>query len=137
MNHLTLPFKEPYRTNTIRLLAISVILLILSLIIGISDNLPGIIVCYSGMIVFVLTFTHHWRNAKPYLLLLISSLIGFLAFAVLHNVFYGIQKAAGDIFIITPLLEILHVVFFLLALFLFPPGVLVGLMGSIILIIKK
>ena len=89
-------------------------------IIGIADNLPGILLCYAGIISIVYAFIHHWKKRKNYVTLLVASVIGFIVFAILHNV----MEAVG--------VEIIGAGFFLIAMFVCPVTFLIGLAGTLI-----
>ena len=110
-------------------LALGVISLVLAAIIGISDNPPGLILSFLGSVFFVLAFTHNWQKPKPYTILLIASLAGFVLSVILHNVFEVVGKET--------FLELVGVFFFLLAIFLCPAGVIVGGIGSLIKLYKQ
>ena len=106
-------------------LAGSVIFIIVALIVGIDDNVPGIILLFISSILLVLAFTHNWNRPKPYVLLIIFSLVGFVVSTILHNVFEAI---GGE----RTFFGIVGALFFLVALFLCPAGLLMGIIGSII-----
>ena len=110
-------------------LALGVISLVLAAIIGISDNPPGLILSFLGSVFFILAFTHNWQKPKPYIILLIASLAGFVVSVILHNVFEVVGKET--------FLELVGVFFFLLAIFLCPAGVIVGGIGSLIKLYKQ
>lgn len=110
-------------------LMLSAISMIAALIVSISDNPPGIILSFMSSILFVLIFTHNWKKPKPYIILIISSVLGFVIFAVLHNVFEVIGKGT--------FWEVIGAFFFLLAIFLCPAGIIIGILGSIITAIKN
>jgi hypothetical protein len=110
-------------------LVLSALSMIAALIVSISDNPPGIILSFMSSILFVLAFTHNWKKPKPYIILLISSVFGFVLFAVLHNVFEVIGKGT--------FWEVIGAFFFLLAIFLCPAGIIIGIVGSIITAIKN
>ena len=78
-------------------------------------------------------FMHRWRKVWEYLILLGASVIGFAVGVVLHNVFYGFGKVTADITVLHYLFEFLHVAFFLIAIFVCPAGLLVGVVGSIVM----
>ena len=115
MKDLNMQVTKSNRKLTFTFLALSIILLLIAFIIGISDNPPGILLCFAGIIALILVFIHRWRKAKSFLILLIASIIGFLLFAVLHNVMYGLEKMVVDIIILSQLLKFLDVLFFLIA----------------------
>jgi hypothetical protein len=102
----------------------------MSLIIGIDDNPSGIIVFFLGSIVLVVAFTHNWKKAGSYLLLGIFSIAGFAVSVLLHNVFEAIG-GEGTIF------GIVGAIFFLIALFICPACLVVGIVGSIVKALKK
>jgi hypothetical protein len=136
-NLLKLPGNKSNRKVTFTFLAISIILLVIAFIIGISDNPPGLLLCFIGVVALILVFVHRWRKAKNYLILFVASIIGFAVFAVLHNVMYGLEKLAMDIIVLSQLLRFLDVLFFLLAIMVCPPGILVGVVGSIVFYFKN
>ena len=110
-------------------LLLSLISIVAAMIVSIPDNPPGIILSFIGSILFVLAFTHNWKKPKPYIILLISSVFGFVLFAALHNVFEVIGKGT--------FWEIIGGFFFLLAIFLCPAGIIIGIVGSIITTTKS
>ncbi|MFW9952196.1 MAG: hypothetical protein ACFFKA_18910 [Candidatus Thorarchaeota archaeon] len=116
--------------NTFVYLAVSIILIIAALIIGIDDNPPGIIVFFLGSIALILVFTHNWKKAKPYLFLMLFSLLGFIISAILVNVF---ETAGGE----GTFLGIFTAMFFIITLFISPAGLIVGIVGSIVYTLKK
>lgn len=63
-------------------------------------------------------------SLKKFLLLTGASAVGFLPFVVLHNAVYGLFGVEESFF-------------FILAVFVCPLGFLVGVIGTIVLIIKK
>jgi len=115
--------------STMLFLAGAAVALAAALLVGISDNLPGVALLYVAVTSLVLAFTHRWRVTKRFVILLVASLIGFPLAAVLHNAFYALGELAP---VIKPATEALHVVFFLVALLLCPAGVLVGAVGSLV-----
>ena len=120
-------FKEK---STYVYLAVSIILIVVALIVGIDDNPPGIIVFFVGSIVLVVAFTHNWKKAGSYLLLGVFSMAGFAVSVLLHNVFEAIG-GEGTI------LGLVGAMFFLIALFICPACLLVGIVGSIVKALKK
>lgn len=104
-------------------LALGIISLVIAAIVGIEDNPPGIILCYLGCIFFMLAFIHNWKKPKPYVILLITSVLGFPVFVILHNFLDYLAKG-------TPF-EAVGAFFFLAALFFSPVGAVIGIIGSI------
>jgi hypothetical protein len=110
-------------------LLLSAVSIAAAMIVSIPDNPPGIILSFIGSILFVLAFTYNWKKPKPYIILLISSVFGFVLFAVLHNVFEVIGKGTFG--------EVVGGSFFLLAIFICPAGIILGIAGSIVTAIKN
>jgi len=106
--------------------------LIAAFIVGISDNLLGIGLCYIAAISIILAFVHTWRKVKLFLLLLGASLVGFGVFVVLHNLFYGLGQMAANIIVLKQFLEFSHAIFFIISIFVCPAGFLIGVVGSVV-----
>jgi nitrogen fixation/metabolism regulation signal transduction histidine kinase len=121
------------RTTRVALLAIFLASLAGALFIGVADNPPGIVLLYVASAAFILTFVHTWRDSKRFVILLIASLVGLIVFAVLHNVFYGLADATADNGLLHHLMTALSVLFFLLAILVCPPGILIGGIGTALL----
>ena len=109
--------------------------LIAAFIVGISGNLPGLLLCYLAAISIILAFVHSWRRVKYFFILLSASLVGFFVFVVLHNVFYGLGQMAADTNILAQLLDFFHAIFFIIATLVCPAGFLIGVVGSVVTII--
>jgi hypothetical protein len=130
---------HPYTNRRNLLISISLliaggVLILVASLIGVSDNLPGIILCFLGVISLIFAFIHHWRKAKSYQVLLIVSFAGLFVFIILHN----LLEAAGQYFVNSHLLlshffNFISVIFFLAAVFVCPFTILIGLAGFIIL----
>jgi len=91
-----------------------------------------------GVTLIVLTLKERIEGAsKKFLLLTGASAAGFFVFVFLHNAFYAISTVTGDIMILNYLIEGLGVVFFITAVFICSLGFLTGMVGSIVLFIKK
>ena len=128
---------QQLRWSTLALLVIGGALLAAGLAVGINDNPPGIVLVYLAVSAWIAAFVHRWRRVKSFLILLVASLVGFLVFVVLHNLFYGLAEMASDIVGLVQVLQFLHVVFFLIALLGCPPGVLIGAVGSVVLALSR
>jgi len=111
-------------------------LVISAILVGVSDNLPGIVLCYLAAITLIIAVTRTWKRTKLFLILLGASVGGFIVFVVLHNVFYGLTILTSHISALSHLMEVFHVAFFIIAVFLCPAAFLVGVIGSIVLAIK-
>jgi uncharacterized membrane protein len=106
-------------------------------VIGIEDNAPGILCAFIAAVALVLAFVHPWRTPKQFSLLLLGAVLCFVIFGVLHNVFHGIAGNMENAVVLPKLLEGLGVAAFLLAVLVCPPAVIVGLVGSVTMLIRK
>lgn len=112
---------------------IGCLLLIMAFIIGIEDNLPGILLLYFGTISLILTFVHKWREFKKFKILTLISIIGIPVFVVLYNLLYGLSKMSAEIILLSSFLNLLSGLSFLLAIIVCPAGLLIGLVGAVII----
>ena len=74
---------------------------------------------------------------KKFLILVGVSSAGFFISVFLHNAFYALGIIASQIIVLRYLMEALNVAFFIIAIFLCPLSFLVGVVGSIVLFIKR
>jgi len=74
---------------------------------------------------------------KKFLILTGASAAGFFVFALLHNIFYGLEQVTGHITILSYLIKAFEVIFFLIAIFACPIGFLIGVIGTIVMFSKK
>ena len=125
------------RKTTLILAAIFCALVLAAILVGVSDNIPGIVLCYLAASIPVIALTHIWRELKKFLILLGASIGGFFVFVLLHNGFYALGIVANHITVVRHLAEAFSVASFCIAVFLCPPAFLVGAVGSIVLTIKR
>jgi hypothetical protein len=81
---------------------------------------------------FLLAVVHRWRSPRKFLFLAAGSALGFVVFALLHNVFYALGELSAASPVLVAACEALHVSSFLLAVAACPVGVLVGLAGALV-----
>ncbi|MEA3286126.1 MAG: hypothetical protein U9Q77_01940 [Candidatus Marinimicrobia bacterium] len=125
------------RDRTIPLIGAGIILMVIAFFMGISDNIPGIVVAFAGMTLIVFAFLHHWREARLFGTLFAVSVISFPVLVLLHNIFDGINQNIGTIPILNQLLSGLAVMSFLGAIFLAPAGILIGLIAGLFYLVKS
>jgi len=113
-------------------IAAGCIALAAGLLVGVSDNPPGLLLVYLACASFVLALTHRWRTVRSFVILLTVSLVGFLVAVVLHNLLYALGEVAKEVPAVQTVAEALHVAFFLIAVLLCPVGVLIGGVGGLI-----
>jgi len=136
-NIFNILFNEDNRKTTVILFSVSIVFIFFALIIGIDDNPPGILLIYLGSFALILTFIHHWRESKKFLILFVLSIFGAIIFGILHNLFDGLQIMTGEIIVLSQILVFLSVTSFLIALIVCPSGMLIGAFGSIAFYFKN
>jgi len=100
--------------------------------------LPFIIFSLLGIVLIFLTLKQRVAGTlKKFLILTGSSAAGFFVFVFLHNMFYGLAIITNQIPILSFIMEILHIAFFIIAIFICPLGFMIGAIGSIIIFIKS
>lgn len=125
------------RVRTFILLAICGLLAVAAAIVGISDNLPGILLAYLAATALVLAFVHPWRTVNPFRRLLYVSILGFVLFAILHNLFEAMAWNLGDPSLVRALLEGVGAALFLIATLVCPPALLIGVLGLVVISIRS
>lgn len=99
---------------------------------------PFIVFSLLGLALTFLTVKEKIEGTlKKFLILTGVSSAGFFVSVVLHNAFYALGIIASQIIVLSYLMEALSVAFFMIAIFVCPLGFLVGVVGSIVLFIKK
>jgi hypothetical protein len=117
-------FSRTHWKGTLLLLAICGALAAAAGVVGIDDNLPGQSLAWLSAIALVLAFVHPWRTSRRFLLLTGASALGLVVFAVLSAVMENAGIVGGG-------------AFFLLALFLCPAGLLVGIIGAVVTVVTS
>lgn len=91
-----------------------------------------------GMALIWLTLKARVAGAlKKFLILTGAPAVGFPVSVLLHNAFYGLGIMAEHITVLRYLMEVLHIAFFILAIFVCPLGFLVGAVGSVVILIQR
>ena len=126
------------KTKTLVLLAVCGLLTIASVIVGIDDNPPGVILAFLAGVAFVLAFTHPWRTVKKYLLLFLAAIAGFVLFIILNIVTDSIAgNPATSTAILnllqTPAIDALSLIFTMV----FSAVLIVGAIGSLVLFMRS
>jgi hypothetical protein len=125
------------RTLTFVFLAICCASATAAVVVGISDNPPGILLAFGAATALILAFVHSWRTAKQFRLFLYASVLGLVIFGILHNVFEALASKAASAGALQSLLQGLGVAAFFLALLICPPAILVGAVGSVVMFIRN
>ena len=112
--------------------SVSVALLISAFIVGVGDNVPGLVLCYLAVAVLFVALVRNWRDLKKFLILMGASFAGFFVSVLLHNLLYGLimVKLLGRPDLDEPF-------FFLVAVLICPVGFLIGAAGSAVIFLKR
>jgi uncharacterized membrane protein len=65
-NHFVTLFDPTHKKTTVILIIIALLLIAVSLIWGLTDNLPAIAMIFAGIIVFCFSIIHPWKNTTYY-----------------------------------------------------------------------
>lgn len=124
--HFISLFDRSHRKTTVSLLLSSFILIIISQIIGISDNVPGILLLLAGMILLFYSLVHPWKNKKNYSIMawIFTGIIALLFLIITFFAQIGhpelIDKYIGE--------TAAMVIVFLICI----PGIIVGIYGTFV-----
>jgi hypothetical protein len=127
--HIMTLFDAAHLKKTILLFAIAVLFIIISSVVGISDNFPMIAMLLTGLILLFFSVLHPWKEAFNYGILAIVC-IGIIGLEVAGISILAkmdktefLDKNEGIVWIITGIFCI--------------PGLLVGMIGAIICSVRK
>jgi hypothetical protein len=100
--------------------------------------LPFIIFSLLGAtLLFLVTKSKIKGKHRKLLILTGVSAVGFFIGILLHNFLYALAVVSGHIIILKYLFEFLHVVFFIVAVVVCPLGFAIGVISTIVILIKK
>jgi len=100
--------------------------------------LPFIIFSLLGIVLIFLTLKRKIKGTLRKLLLLTgASAAGFFIFVFLHNAFYALGIVTSHIAALNYLMKVLHVVFFIIAIFVCPLGFLIGTVSVIVIVTRR
>jgi|ERR1035437_1433857 hypothetical protein len=112
---------------TISLFTIAVLLILISDIVGITDNLPMIAMLLTGIILLFFAVLHPWRKSGNYgilvLVCVVILLMEMLAIHILASMHLNKYLSEGIVMSV--------------AFFICVPGILVGIIGAIICAVRK
>ena len=126
------------RKMTLILLAICGLLAIAAVVVGIDDNLPGILLAFLAATAFVLAFVHPWRTARKFMFLLLASILGFVLFIILNIILDTVAQNPANTGTLQDLLdssaiEALSIIIIMIC----PAAFIVGAVGSVAVFIRR
>ena len=125
-----------HRRVTLIFLAAFGLTAIASLAIGLDGNTPANVLALVAATTLVLAFAHPWRQAREFKYLFYASGLGCAAFVALHGLFAVGAGAAAGVGPLQAILQVLSVVAFLAAVYVCPPGIVIGLVGALIMFFR-
>lgn len=137
MDHVITYLKNQFsKPKTGVLSGVGVALIIIALIIGISDNPPGVGLAYLGLIFVCFSMVHQWQKPRDFGTMLAVSVISFPVLVLIHNIFDTINDKIGTIPVINQLLGGIAVISFVLAVLVAPAVVVVSVIGGLYRLIR-
>ena len=130
--YFSILFNPQNRNITLGLLLTGAVFVMVATSIGISDNAPGIILLFIGLVLLMLALVHFWRKERSYLILLVVCFAGGILFAILHNLLDALATKVADITFLAWLAEVSSAASFIIAVMICPVGVLLGFFGAIL-----
>jgi hypothetical protein len=126
-NHFQSLFDSTNRWRTISFFVSAILLIVVAALVGISDNLPGILLLLGGMIILFFSFLHIWRKVENYAML-IGVCVGIIILVLLGiQILVWLKKTE----------YISEAVVMIIAFLICLPGILTGIIGSIINSFRK
>jgi hypothetical protein len=132
-------FSTPRNTiKTLILLAICGLSAIASAVVGIDDNLPGILLAFLAAIAFVLAFAHPWRTARKFMFIILASVLSFVLFVTLNIMFDSVAQdpttSGALLYLIqSPAINALNLIIIMIS----PAAFIVGTVGSVTMFIRS
>ena len=118
------------KSNIIRLL-FAFLLIFSGMALSSTHNSIALILIFSGMAICITTYIYRWKSPLRFIILTVFSVIGFPVFVFMHNAFYALGVLSKNIFILKSIFDLIHVVFFILAVVFCPTGLVIGIIGFV------
>jgi uncharacterized membrane protein (UPF0136 family) len=136
---MTGAFSTPHnRKMTLILLAICGLLAIAARIVGINDNLPGILLAFLAATAFVLAFVHPWQTARKFIFLILASILGFALFVILNIIIDTAAQNPANAGALQDLLQSPAIdAFSIIIAMICPAAFIVGAVGSVVMFIRN
>jgi riboflavin transporter FmnP len=131
-------FSPIHRVKTIILLVLCISSAIGAVVIGIDDNLPGIVLAFLAALSFILAFVHPWRTARKFLRLLLAAVLGLILFVVVNILIdTAVQNPTTPLALReltdSPAFETMSIIIIMIL----PAAILIGIVGWIVMVIRS
>jgi uncharacterized membrane protein (UPF0136 family) len=136
---MTGAFSTPhYRKKALILLAICGLLAIAASVVGINDNLPGILLAFLAATAFVLAFVHPWRTTRKFIFLLLASILGLALFVILNIIIDTAAQNSVNAGALQDLLQSPAIdAFSIIIDMIIPAAFIVAAVGSVVMFIRN
>ena len=126
------------RIKTLILLVVCGLSATVAVVVGIDDNLLGVMLALLAAIAFVLAFAHPWRTARKFMFLLLASVLGFVLFIIMNIITDSIVQnpaTSGTLqnLIQSPVNDALNLILAMICVAAF----IVGTIGSVAMFIRS
>lgn len=112
-------------------IAAAVVAFAAALVVGIADNILGLVLLNAACFAVVAALTLGWTRPRPFLFLVAAGVVGFPVFVLLHNAFYGLSLATGGVPLLPAVSDALGAAAFMLAVLACPAALVVGAAGAL------
>ncbi len=123
---------KPFKREQWILIALAIGIGITAPIIGIADNLPGIVLVYLALTCLAVAWVWNWHSPRDFWILLGLALLSFPVGVFLHNMLYALGTIVSGTPVLAGLIGFFEVIFFLVAVIVAGPVGMVALAGGII-----
>lgn len=136
---MTGAFSTPHnRKIALILLAICGLLAIAASVVGINDNLPGILLAFLAATAFVLAFVHPWRTTRKFIFLLLASILGLALFVILNIIIDTAAQNSVNAGALQDLLQSPAIdAFSIIIVMIIPAAFIVAAVGSVVMFIRN
>jgi hypothetical protein len=126
------------KNKTVILIVVCGLLTIVSVVIGIDDNPPGLLLAFLAAAAFVLAFVHPWRTVRKFMYLLLASVVGFVLFVILSITLDSVTQNPTTSSVIKNLIESPTVnVINIIIIMLCAAALVVGAIGAVVMFIRS
>jgi len=126
------------RRRWIYALLIFGVLVIAIIFIGL-DNIPGLVLGYLATTVLFVAMTYTWRKIRNFIILFFVSLLGifFLSFLYMEVIYRFAYVIGGVNALQSTFIIVINMIISNVILFAGPVGMLVGIVGSLVLFVRR
>ncbi len=126
-NHFKILFDHDHSLRTMSLSASAIAFISGAVIVGINDNLPGIAMLLTGIVLFYFSILHPWKKPEYYAILIASCVLILILEWLSIHLFMWLKWEK----------YLSEGVIMILAFFVCLPGIVAGIIGVMICVFRK